>query len=32
MFTKQTIRNIHIKGKTVLLRAELDAPLSPDGK
>jgi phosphoglycerate kinase len=32
MFTKQTIRNINIKGKTVLLRAELDAPLSDDGK
>jgi phosphoglycerate kinase len=32
MFTKQTIRNINIKGKTVLLRAELDAPLSADGK
>jgi phosphoglycerate kinase len=31
MFTKQTIRNIDIKGKTVLLRAELDAPLSADG-
>src|ERR1700691_5538675 len=32
MFTKQTIRNVHIQGKTVLLRAELDAPLSEDGK
>ncbi len=32
MFTKQTIRNIDIKNKTVLLRAELDAPLSADGK
>lgn len=32
MFTKQTIRNINIKGKTVLLRAELDAPLSSDGQ
>jgi len=32
MFTKQTIRNVNIKGKTVLLRAELDAPLSADGK
>jgi len=32
MFTKQTIRNINIKGKTVLLRAELDAPLRADGK
>ena len=32
MFTKQTIRNVHIEGKTVLLRAELDAPLSEDGK
>src|SRR5580700_1679054 len=32
MFTKQTIRNINIRGKTVLLRAELDAPLSADGK
>ena len=32
MFTKQTIRNIDIKGKTVLLRAELDAPLTADGK
>ena len=32
MFTKQTIRNVHIEGKTVLLRAELDAPLTEDGK
>jgi 3-phosphoglycerate kinase len=32
MFTKQTIRNINIAGKTILLRAELDAPLSADGK
>ncbi len=32
MFTKQTIRNIPIQGKTVLLRAELDAPLSADGQ
>jgi phosphoglycerate kinase len=32
MFTKQTIRNIDIKNKTVLLRAELDAPLTADGK
>jgi phosphoglycerate kinase len=32
MFTKQTIRNINITGKTVLLRAELDAPLSADGR
>lgn len=32
MFTKQTIHDIDIKGRTVLLRAELDAPLSPDGK
>ena len=32
MFTKQTIRNIDIKGKKVLLRAELDAPLSSDGQ
>jgi phosphoglycerate kinase len=32
MFTKQTIRNIDLQGKTVLLRAELDAPLSEDGK
>jgi phosphoglycerate kinase len=32
MFTKQTIRDIDLKGKTVLLRAELDAPLSADGK
>lgn len=32
MFTKQTIRDIDLKGKTVLLRAELDAPLSTDGK
>jgi phosphoglycerate kinase len=32
MFSKQTIRDIDLKGKTVLLRAELDAPLSPDGK
>ena len=31
MFTKQTIRNISIKDKTVLLRAELDAPLNSDG-
>ena len=31
MFTKQTIRNVAIKSKTVLLRAELDAPLSHDG-
>jgi 3-phosphoglycerate kinase len=32
MFTKQTIRNLTITGKTILLRAELDAPLSADGK
>jgi phosphoglycerate kinase len=32
MFTKQTIRNINIKNKTVLLRAELDAPLDAAGK
>lgn len=32
MFAKQTIRDIDLKGKTVLLRAELDAPLSGDGK
>lgn len=32
MFTKQTIRNVHIEGKTVLLRAELDAPLTDGGK
>ena len=31
MFTKQTIRDINLDGKTVLLRAELDAPLSEDG-
>jgi 3-phosphoglycerate kinase len=36
MFTKQTIRDIDrdgkLQGKTVLLRAELDAPLSEDGR
>jgi phosphoglycerate kinase len=31
MFTKQTIRNINISGKRVLLRAELDAPLNTIG-
>jgi 3-phosphoglycerate kinase len=31
MFTKQTIRDVDLRGKTVLLRAELDAPLSADG-
>lgn len=31
MFTKQTIRDIDLNGKTVLLRAELDAPLDEAG-
>ncbi len=32
MFTKQTIRDLDLNGKTVLLHTELDAPLSEDGK
>ena len=31
MFTKQTIRNIDVKGKTVLLRADYNVPVQ-DGK
>jgi 3-phosphoglycerate kinase len=31
MFAKKTIRNIELDGKTVLLHAELDAPLNADG-
>ncbi len=32
MFTKKTVRDIGITGKTVLLHAELDVPLSEDGQ
>jgi phosphoglycerate kinase len=32
MFTKKTIRDINLHGKTVLLHAELDAPLDAEGK
>ena len=32
MFTKQTIHNVNLKGKTVLLRADYNVPLSSDGK
>jgi phosphoglycerate kinase len=31
MFSKKTIRDIDLQGKTVLLHAELDAPLNQDG-
>jgi 3-phosphoglycerate kinase len=32
LFSKKTIRDIDLTGKTVLLHAELDAPLTTDGK
>lgn len=31
MFTKKTIRDINLKGKTVLLRADYNVPVNPDG-
>lgn len=31
-FSKQTVRDINLKGKTVLLRADYNVPLSKDGK
>src|SRR5687767_502662 len=32
VFSKKTVRDIDVRGKTVILHGELDAPLTEDGK
>lgn len=32
MFTKKTVRDVNLKGKTVLVRADYNVPLNKDGK